>query len=219
MKISNDTIKLMQNFASINGNLHIRPGTELATISPNKTIFAKATVSDDFPQDCCIYELGSLLSLLTLMEDQDIDFGDKSLTVSKDGGKFEYFYAEENVIIAPEAGKSIPVDNHYEFDLSKADIETLNKAAAIVGAKFVNLVGKGGKVTLSIGDPKVATANSYKRQLPDSEHEFNGLIAIENFKMIPDAYKVTLSKKKFLHFKHTTKDLQYWIVMEKDSTV
>jgi transcription-repair coupling factor (superfamily II helicase) len=34
--------------------------------------------------------------------------------------------------------------------------------------------------------------------------EFNGLIAIENFKMIPDAYKVTLSKKKFLHFKHTT---------------
>ena len=47
----------------------------------------------------------------------------------------------------------------------------------------------------------------------------NGLIAIENFKMIPDAYKVTLSKKKFLHFQHTTKDLQYWVVMEKDSTV
>lgn len=219
MKISTDTIKLLQNFAAVNNNLRIRPGTELATISPQKNIFAKATVTENFPKDFCVYDLNSLLSLLTLMEDQDIDFGDASLKISKDGGEFEFFYADESVIIAPEAGKNIAVDNHYSFKMSSTDVLMLNKAAAIVGAKFISVVSKAGKTTLSVGDPKTASSNSYKRTLESSEHEFNCRLAVENFKVVPDAYTVTISKKKFFHFKHDTKALEYWLAMEPDSVV
>jgi hypothetical protein len=219
MKISTDTIKLLQNFASVNNNLRIRPGKELMTISPQKNIFAKATVNETFPKDFCVYDLNSLLSLLTLMEDQDIDFGETSLKISKDGGEFEFFYADESVIIAPEAGKSIAVDNHYSFKMSSTDVLMLNKAAAIVGAKFISVVSKGGKTTLSVGDPKTASSNSYKRTLESSEHEFNCRLAVENFKVVPDAYNVTISKKKFFHFKHDTKALEYWLAMEPDSVV
>jgi hypothetical protein len=219
MKISTDTIKLLQNFASVNNNLRIRPGRELMTISPQKNIFAKATVNETFPKDFCVYDLNSLLSLLTLMEDQDIDFGETSLKISKDGGEFEFFYADESVIIAPEAGKSIAVDNHYSFKMSSTDVLMLNKAAAIVGAKFISVVSKAGKTTLSVGDPKTASSNSYKRTLESSEHEFNCRLAVENFKVVPDAYNVTISKKKFFHFKHDTKALEYWLAMEPDSVV
>jgi hypothetical protein len=219
MKISTDTIKLLQNFASVNNNLRIRPGKELMTISPQKNIFAKATVNETFPKDFCVYDLNSLLSLLTLMEDQDIDFGETSLKISKDGGEFEFFYADESVIIAPEAGKSIAVDNHYSFKMSSTDVLMLNKAAAIVGAKFISVVSKAGKTTLSVGDPKTASSNSYKRTLESSEHEFNCRLAVENFKVVPDAYNVTVSKKKFFHFKHDTKALEYWLAMEPDSVV
>jgi hypothetical protein len=219
MKISTDTIKLLQNFASVNNNLRIRPGKELMTISPQKNIFAKATVNETFPKDFCVYDLNSLLSLLTLMEDQDIDFGETSLKISKDGGEFEFFYADESVIIAPEAGKSIAVDNHYSFKMSSTDVLMLNKAAAIVGAKFISVVSKAGKTTLSVGDPKTASSNSYKRTLESSEHEFNCRLAVENFKVVPDAYNVTISKKKFFHFKHDTKALEYWLAMEPDSVV
>lgn len=219
MKISTDTIKVLQNYAGINNNLRIRPGKELTTISPQKNIFAKTQVTDTFPVDCCIYELNSLLSLLSLMEDQDIDFGDKSLKISKDGGEFEFFYADESVIIAPEAGKSIAVDQHYQFKVSSADVLMLNKAAAIVGAKFISVVSKAGKTTLSVGDPKTASSNSYKRTLESTEHEFNCRLAVENFKVVPDAYTVTVSKKKFFHFKHDTKSLEYWLAMEPDSVV
>jgi hypothetical protein len=219
MKISNDTIKLLQNFASVNNNLRIRPGTELSTISPQKNIFAKATVNETFPKDFCIYDLNSLLSLLSLMEDQDIDFGEASLKISKDGGEFEFFYADESVIIAPEANKSIAVDNHYSFKMSNTDVLMLNKAAAIVGAKFISVVSKAGKTTLSVGDPKTASSNSYKRTLESTDNEFNCRLAVENFKVVPDAYTVTISKKKFFHFKHDTKALEYWLAMEPDSVV
>jgi hypothetical protein len=219
MKISTDTIKTLQNFAGINSNIHIRPGNEITTLGPQKNIFAKAKVAETFPKDFCIYDLNSLLSLLTLMEDQDIDFGEASLKISKDGGEFEFFYADESVIIAPEAGKSIAIDNHYTFKMSSTDVLMLNKAAAIVGAKFISVVSKAGKTTLSVGDPKTAGSNSYKRTLESTDNDFNCRLAVENFKVVPEAYTVTISKKKFFHFKHDTKALEYWLAMEPDSVV
>jgi hypothetical protein len=219
MKISSDTIKVLQNFASINQNIRFREGNVISTIGPQKNIFAKATVTESFPKDFCIYDLNSLLSLVTLMDDQDIDFGDASLKISKDNGEFEFFYADESVIIAPEAGKSIPVDDYFSFKMSSNDVQMLNKAAAIVGAKFISVVAKKGKVTLSVGDPKTASSNSYKRVIGDFDGEFNCRLAVENFKVVQDAYTVTVSKKKFFHFKHDTKALEYWLAMEPDSVV
>lgn len=220
MKISTDTIKILQNFATINSNIHIRPGSEISTLGPQKNIFAKATVAENFPKDFCIYDLGSLLSLLTLMDNQDIEFGDTSLKISKDGGEFEYFYADESVIIAPEAGKSIPIDNHYQFKVSGTDVIMLNKAAAVVGAKFISVVSSKGKVVLSVGDPKTAGSNSYRRILGECDKDFNCRLAVENFKaMAGEPYTVTISKKKFFHFKHETTALEYWFAMEPDSVV
>jgi hypothetical protein len=44
-------------------------------------------------------------------------------------------------------------------------------------------------------------------------------MAVENFKIFPDAYTVTISKKKAFHFQHATKAIEYFIAMEPDSVV
>ena len=88
MQISKETIDILKNFAGVNSNILIRKGKTLATISTAKNIFAKADVAEDFPEEVAIYDLNSLLALLTLMENQDVEFGDKSLTISKDNCKF-----------------------------------------------------------------------------------------------------------------------------------
>ena len=49
MKISKESINILKNFASISNNLRIYPGSELATLSPQQNIFAKAAVPDVFP--------------------------------------------------------------------------------------------------------------------------------------------------------------------------
>ena len=49
--------------------------------------------------------------------------------------------------------------------------------------------------------------------------DFDVFIAVENFKVIPDAYEVTVSQRKFLYFKHETKNLEYWIACEPESVV
>jgi len=218
MQISKETIDILKNFASINSNLMIRKGKTLSTISTGKNIFSKADVTEEFPLEVAIYDLNSLLALLTVMENQEVDFGEKSLTISKGNGKFEYFYASPSVIVAaPE--KSIELDSHYEFTLSADDVQMIMKAAAITGAPTITISGKEGKVTLNIGDKKNDTANTYKKSIGDSEHTFECHMAVENFKIIPDAYNVTISKKKAFQFKHATKAIEYFIAMEPDSVV
>lgn len=218
MQISNETIQILKNFATINSNLMIRKGKRLATISTAKNIFAKVEVVEDFPAEVAIYDLNSLLALLTLMENQNVEFGEKSLIISKDNGKFEYFYASPSVIVAaPE--KDIELDTHYQFKLTSDDVNMVMKAAAITGAPAISITSKGGKVDLIVGDRKNDTANSYKKTIGESELEFECHMAVENFKVIPEAYTVTISKKKAFLFKSETKPIEYFIAMENDSVV
>jgi hypothetical protein len=218
MQISNETIQVLKNFATINSNILIRKGKTLSTISTAKNIFAKATVAEDFPEEVAIYDLNSLLALLTLMENQNIEFGEKSLTISKDNGKFEYFYSSPNVIVAAP-DKSIDIDNHYQFKLTAEQVNMIIKAAAITGAPTISVSSKDKTVTLTVGDKKNDTANTYKKVIGTSENDFECHMAVENFKIVPDAYTITVSKKKVFHFKHETKDLEYFIAMEPDSVV
>jgi len=218
MQISKETIDILKNFASINSNILIRKGNAVSTISTAKNIFAKATVAEDFPVEVPIYDLNSLLALLTLMENQNVEFGDKSLTISKDGGKFEYFYSSPSVIVAAP-DKNIEVDNHFQFKLTAEDVQMIMKAAAITAAPTVSVTCKHQQVVLTIGDKKNDTANTYKKTIGPGLDDFDCHIAVENFKIIPDAYSVTISKKKLLHFKHETKGIEYFIAMEPDSTV
>ena len=218
MQISNETIQVLKNFAMVNSNILIRKGKSLSTISTAKNIFAKADVAEDFPQEVAIYDLNSLLALLTLMENQNIEFGEKSLTIEKNGGKFEYFYSSPNVIVAAP-DKSIDVDNYYQFKLSAEEVNMITKAAAITGAPTISVSSREGNVSLTVGDKKNDTSNTYKANIGKSENDFDCHMAVENFKIIPDAYSITISKKKVFHFKHETKNIEYFIAMEPDSVV
>jgi len=218
MQISNETIQILKNFAAVNSNILIRKGKTLSTISTAKNIFAKATVAEDFPVEVAVYDLNSLLALLTLMENQDVEFGEKSLTISKNNGKFEYFYSNANVIVAAP-DKSIEIDNHFQFQLSAEDVNMIMKAANITAAPTISVTAKDGTVVLTIGDKKNDTANTYKKTIGASDEAFECHMSVDNFKIVPDAYTVTVSKKKLFHFQHATKALEYFIAMEPDSVV
>ena len=218
MKISNDTIEVLKNFAGINTNILVREGNTLSTISTGKNIFAKAVLKETFPKEFAIYDLNSLLSLLTLTEDADINFEDESLKVSKGNSVFEYFYADPNIIVtAPD--KSIEVDNFFQFDLSKDDIEMILKAAAITSAPMLRVEGKDGEVIISVGDPSTPKSNSFRQVIGQTDKTFDARLAIENFKVIPASYSVTLSQKKFMYLESSKGDTKYWLALERSSDI
>lgn len=223
MKFCGETLSLLKNFASINMNMVFTPGDTVKTLSNANSIFAKATIKEEIPNEFYIYDLNSLLAMLTLVENQEVEFGDKSLIISSEKGKFEYFYSSADIVKAPPAGE-IEHTAVYSFTLTADDVQMIMKAAAITGAPTISVTNKNQNVVLSIGDRKNLSSSNFKKDLGTAFNDFDVFIAVENLKVIPDAYEVTVAKTpngkaKFLHFKHMTRALQYWIACEPGSVV
>ena len=218
MKISKETINVLKNYATISNNLRIYPGNVLTTLSPQQNIFAKCEVTDVFPKEANIYNLNTLLELISVYDDQEIEFGDNSLSISKGSDTFDYTYADPSVMIAPPAGKSIELDNHFQFKMTSADIIMINKAAGITGAEQINIVAANGKAVLTVGDK--AKSMKHTKTLGTTDLVFDVKLDVPNFRVTPEEYTVTLSKKKFLHFKSETAGVpQYWLALDPKSVV
>ena len=238
MKISNATLAILKNYASINSNILIREGNVLATVSAGKNILSRATVFETFPKEFAIYDLNSFLATLSLMDDQDVDFGDSSLTIKKDSAQFEYFYADPSVVVAAP-DKTLEIDPFYSFELTSNDLNMIMRSAGIVEAPTLSIVALNQVVTMTVGDPGNSKSNSYKKNIsakapvsatkPASKKEyayssqdipdFICRLKIENIKVIPDTYQVSLGKKKAIHLNNGTKKIDYWLAMEPSSIV
>lgn len=220
MKLSNETIQVLKNFAMINPNMVFLPGKTLSTLNVAKSIFARVEIEEEIPRKFGIYELNSLLQILTFSDDQEIDFGETSLKVSNDMGSFEYFYCSVNLPEAPT--KKIELEPFFQFELTSKDIQTIIKVMALLAAPTLSIVSKKGKVSLKIGDKKNATANSFNREIGKCEDDFQCDLATENFKMMPNDYKVTIAKKPSLacEFKSTSgKQMTYILAVEPTSKI
>ena len=214
MKVSKSTLDTFKNFASINTNLLVREGQTLATVSNSMNILCRATVTESFPKEFAIYDLNQFLSLLTMDENADLEFGDESVTVQTNAGKFEFYYAEPSVIkAAPD--KEIQVETLYEFNITKENIQTIYRAASAISAPFLRVVGDGQQVLMSVGDPNTPKSNSFTTVLGDSSLEFDARLSIESLKIIPDSYVATVGKATVIMFANDERT--YWLALDPSS--
>ena len=218
MKISKPTLEVLKNFSTINTNILVREGNTLSTISNGKNIFSRATVPETFDKEFAVYDLNSLLGLLTFTETPELNLGNESLKINSGGAEFEYFYADPSIIVsAPD--KSIDVDNFYEFSMNKDEITNISRAASVINAPVMSVVGRDGKVTLSVGDPSTPRSNTFRQVIGETDKEFDCRLAVENFKVIADSYKIVLSQKKFMFLENESGTLKYWLALEPNSVI
>ena len=69
MKLSDNTLTVLKNFAGINNSILVKEGNRLRTISVAKNILAEADIKEDFPRDFAIYDLNQFLNGLSLHQD------------------------------------------------------------------------------------------------------------------------------------------------------
>jgi hypothetical protein len=57
MKFSERTLTVLKNFATINPSIIFKPGKQIRTISPQKTVVAIANIEDEIPSEACVYDM------------------------------------------------------------------------------------------------------------------------------------------------------------------
>lgn len=221
MKLSENTIKVLKNFADINTGVFLRKGKTQRTISKLKTVLAEATVEDEVPSDIGIYELNQLLSVISMHKDvPEFDFDGKNVIIKGNSGrsKTKIRSCDKGMIITPP-DKNLTVDSpEVNLSLSAEDLTWIMKASSVLASPNIRVESDGKKIMITTLDIQDDSAHSESLEIADGngdKYAFN--FKTENFKMVPGAYDVTISTKGVANFKHKNLKLQYWIALEGGS--
>ena len=219
MKLSDNTLTLLKNFAGINQSILVKQGNKLRTISIAKNILAEAEITEEFPREFAIYDLNQFLNGLSLHQDPDLDFKEDSYLSIKEGKRrVKYFFADPNVIISPPEKEIALPSQDVCFQVDSASLEKLIKAAQVYQLPDLSAVGEAGVIKLVVRDKKNDTSNEYAIVVGETDKEFTFNFRVENIKIIPGAYDVVVSKKLLSKFTNTKYNLNYFIALEPDST-
>lgn len=217
MQLTEDTIKFLKNFASINQNAKFEVGNTLRALSPAKDIFAVANIDDHIPKEFAIYNMNQLLSILTLGETVEVEFEEKNLLISNNfGGELKYFYTGNDIVEAPPK-EEVQLNKIYSFDLDESMLSYILRVSSMISANALTFKCDGSKVSMKLHEKKNDTSNKYEKIIGDFDQEFEIYINVENLKLIPNNYTVTIGKTlsgkaSIAHFKSIDGRLQYWIV-------
>lgn len=218
MKLSDQTIEVLQNFSTINQSLLFKSGDVLRTVSPQKTVLAEVTVPDNFESEFGIYDLGQFLSAMTLIDDAELNLGDNSMNINNGNGmSITYRYADPSMIVTPpEKGIALP-DIDAEFSLSDTILKNVLQAARVLGLPDIIVEGDGTNISISAGDSKNSSMNNYSQNIVESDSTFRHVFKVDNMKMMMLQYNVEISTKGISKFYTEDGNATYYIATESRS--
>ena len=215
MRLSDQTVSLLKNFAGINQNIQFKAGNKLQTISAQKNILVDAEVPELFPSDFAIYDLNKMLGVMSLFQDPELEIGNKTMKV---GGKVNYMFADPSMIVTPPEKELTFPEAEVKFAMSNVDFSQTTKAAAMLGLPHVCVVGDGSKITLGANDVNNSSSDDFVTEVGTTDQNFCMVFKIENLKLFAGDYDVEITSKGISKFSHTSINLQYFIATESDST-
>ena len=215
MKLSEQTVEVLQNFSTINQSLLFREGKILRTVSPQKTVLAEVEVGDEFAQDFGIYDLGQFLSALSLVENPELDLGDNGMTISDGNGtSLNYRYADASMIVTPpEKALTLP-DINASFKLSSNVLRDVLQGARVLGLPEIIVKCVDEVVTIEAGDSKNSSMNSYSKKVAIADEDFTHIFKVDNMKMMMLDYNVEISSKGISKFSTEDGRVTYFVATE-----
>jgi len=220
VSISNDTLSVLRNFSSINPNVVLKPGQEVKTISEAKNILAVADIAEDFPTEMGIYDLNEFLSVVNLVNDPQLNFGDNHVDVVGGNSKVKYFFSDSSILTTPQKDITMP-DCEVTISFTDDILSQIRKAASALGHSEMSISATEDGVNIKVFDSKDSSANIYNIQLANDagykEGQFEFVININNLKLLDGDYEVNISSKLISEWKNTTKPVRYYIALEKNS--
>lgn len=218
MKIDEKTISVLKNFAIISPSILIKEGNVLQTISPTKTILAKAIVATDFPKRFALYNLTKFLGCLSLVNDPNLEFTDTHVIISDNANTIVNFtYTDESSIkVPPEKAIKLP-SKDVCVKLSDGSFKEIIRASGALQLPEIAITGDGSKILIQAIDSKNPSGDVYSIAIGETDKIFRAIFKTENIiKIISGSYEVEISSQGLSYFRGD--DCEYWIAVEASST-
>ena len=214
MKLSIETLNILKNFSTINSGLEFKLGSELSTMSPGKTVLARAKLRDEFPDNFCVFDLNQFLSVHSLFKDTEIDFDEYNVIFKSGKSKIKYRKTAKEMIITPPANELSLPSVSVEFKLTEDNLASILRSANVLQSPNISVESDDGKIFLTCFSAKDDSAHTQSIEVGETSGNFKAVFLTENWKMVPGTYDVKISSRGLAEFNHTTQEVDYWIAIE-----
>jgi len=215
MKISAQTIKLLQNFSVINQGIVINPGNILRTCTPQRNILAEVEISETFEHTFGVYDLKKFLALLSMVKEPDVAIDETTIKVGDGKSSVSMRHTNTKLIVSPP-DKKIVAPYFITFDLSEGDLKWIFNTSSILGTNHVVFQGSGGNLSIESMDVTGKNVDSGSLFLGATEHNFRAVLLVERLKLLAGSYKVSISNKGVVQFANKSVNLKYWVSLEAE---
>jgi hypothetical protein len=215
--LSDDTVKILENFNSINQSILFREGNKLSTISPvSKAVYARAEIKEKFESEFAIFDLSVFLGALSAFEKPELSINDKYLVVSEGKRHLNYTFADQSTIVFPPARDVKMPAAVTSFKLAKSDINFISKMWSILKLPEVSIEAKDGKLTVNALDSKNPTGDVQRIDVADCEATFKLIFKTQNINLMDGDYDVDVTKG-LVRFKGPA--IEYYVRYEATSEI
>jgi len=221
MELTDSTINILKNYATINPNIVIDEGNTLKTISVARNVLSATETNETFPQKFGIYDLNEFLNVLSLVDQPRLKFESDFVVVGDSTGRssVKYFYSDPEMLTSPGKDINMP-EAEVKFTLDTDTLGKVKRAAAALGHEAISVTPATGAVRLTVTDTEDKTSNTFSIEVEGTYPEgvdFNFVLNVGNVKVINEDFEVEISSKLISKFTSKQSPTEYYIALEKSS--
>ena len=218
MKISQTTLNVLKNFASISPTINVDEPNCFRILSPSENIIAVFDTEETF-ENFAIYDLPQIMGIISLFAIKETDFlfnkSKECVEIKSRNSKVKYNFTDKDLI--PNVEKILPSKKYKSLDFftgftdfSKDDFSKIYKAAQIMRMSNMNVKISDKKCIVTVSDPSNPVSNDYKIVLPGTgECEIN--LSVDYLLMLSGDYSISIKSNTIMKLQHKELPLIYFV--------
>lgn len=230
MNLSEETIRVLREFSTINQSIIIYTGDVIRTIHEDRSIICEYRPGVEFNEKICIYDLPRFLNAMKIIGPEiNLRVEDNMIYLSGDSNNtIRYSMAPEETIISMNHEVD-SFDAILSFDLSHEQLKVIRQTMGALNVKHVSFSRNDDnsilvKVYQLESDRSNPTDDYYTFTIESSQSNATGdpgsyefIFDIMSLPSYDGNYRVNLSEDNIAMFEHKNLNLKYWLSLREES--
>lgn len=214
MKLSQATRDILSHFATQGQNFVFKVGKRQSMYTSNKSRLVVADIEEEMPVQAGIVDLKKFVSCMNTFDEPELTFGENYASLIERGTEAKFCLSGLESLIYPASELKFQ-GNGLQFKLNEESVKKILKYLRVMSYKELAIESRDGKVVARVLSAPQSDEDQLEISLGLCEQDFSLSLNVEGLNLIPDSYDLFLSDKAIVKLKSTTKELTYFLAVNK----
>jgi hypothetical protein len=180
----------------------------------NKSRLVVADIEEEMPVQAGIVDLKKFVSCMNTFDEPELTFGENYASLIERGTEAKFCLSGLESLIYPASELKFQ-GNGLQFKLNEESVKKILKYLRVMSYKELAIESRDGKVVARVLSAPQSDEDQLEISLGLCEQDFSLSLNVEGLNLIPDSYDLFLSDKAIVKLKSTTKELTYFLAVNK----